>query len=160
MSYLEAATRGVLQKKVFLKISRKSQENTYVQVSFLIKLPSWGLQYGRLLLHICLAECFSKTSTIERKTSMLHHTSFSVTLQDFVMKINWLFSQIWKIFIYLVENILQFKGISQILCTAQKMKLSIKDFFSKCDPIRSFLRICHFTKKIFNGKLHFLCSVA
>ena len=32
--------------------------------------------------------------------------------------------------------------------TAQKMKFSIKDFFSKCDQIRSFL----------NGKLHFLCS--
>ena len=26
-------------------------------------------------------------------------------------------------------------------CTAQKMKSSIKDFFSKCDQIRSFLRI-------------------
>ena len=25
--------------------------------------------------------------------------------------------------------------------TAQKIKLSIKDFFSKCDQIRSFLRI-------------------
>ena len=30
--------------------------------------------------------------------------------------------------------------------TAQKMKFSITDFFSKCDQIRS-------------GKLHFLCSV-
>ena len=26
--------------------------------------------------------------------------------------------------------------------TAQKMKFSIKNFFSKCDQIRSFLRIC------------------
>ena len=26
-------------------------------------------------------------------------------------------------------------------CTAQKMKFSIKDFFSKCDQIRSFLWI-------------------
>ena len=32
---------------------------------------------------------------------------------------------------------------------AQKMKFSIKDFFSKCDQIRIF----------HNGKLHFLCSV-
>ena len=32
--------------------------------------------------------------------------------------------------------------------TAQKMKFSIKDFFSKCDQIRSFLRIwSHFLKK-------------
>ena len=35
--------------------------------------------------------------------------------------------------------------------TAQKMKFSIKDFFSKCDQIQ-------FTKEILNGKLHFLCS--
>ena len=32
--------------------------------------------------------------------------------------------------------------------TTQKMKFSIKDFFSKCDQIR----------RILNGKLHFLCS--
>ena len=32
--------------------------------------------------------------------------------------------------------------------TAQKMKFSIKDIFSKCDHIRSFLRICsHLLKK-------------
>ena len=32
--------------------------------------------------------------------------------------------------------------------TAQKMKFSNKDFFSKCDQIRSFLRICsHLLKK-------------
>ena len=35
----------------------------------------------------------------------------------------------------------------------QKMKFSIKDFFSKCDQIRTF------TEEILNGKLHFLCSV-
>ena len=35
--------------------------------------------------------------------------------------------------------------------TAQKMKFSIKYFFSKCDQIRS-------TEEILNGKLHFLCS--
>ena len=34
------------------------------------------------------------------------------------------------------------------LDTAQKMKFSIKDFSSKCDQIRSFLRICsHLLKK-------------
>ena len=32
--------------------------------------------------------------------------------------------------------------------TAQKMKISIMDFFSKCDQIRSFLRIwSHLLKK-------------
>ena len=39
---------------------------------------------------------------------------------------------------------------------AQKMKFSVKDFFSKCDQIRSFLK--KFTEEILNGKLHFLCS--
>ena len=36
------------------------------------------------------------------------------------------------------------------VCTAQKMKFSIKDFFSKSDQIRSFLRIwSHLLKKSF-----------
>ena len=34
----EAATAGVLYKKVFLKISQNSQENTCSRASFLIKL--------------------------------------------------------------------------------------------------------------------------
>ena len=46
--------------------------------------------------------------------------------------------------------------------TAQKMKFSIKDFFSKCDQIRRKLRMwSHLLKKseeILNGKLHCLCS--
>ena len=40
--------------------------------------------------------------------------------------------------------------------TAQKMKFSIKDFFSKCDRFPSFLVTC--TEKILNGKILFLCS--
>ena len=44
------------------------------------------------------------------------------------------------------------------------MKFSIKDFFSKCDQIRSFLRatadLVTFTEEILIGNLHFLCSVA
>ena len=35
-----------------------------------------------------------------------------------------------------------------------KMKFCIKDFFSKCDQIRT----CEFTEEIFNGNLHF-CAV-
>ena len=38
----------------------------------------------------------------------------------------------------------------------QKMKFFIKDFFGKCDQIRSFT----LTEEILNGKLHFLCSVS
>ena len=40
--------------------------------------------------------------------------------------------------------------------TEQKMKISIKDFFSKCDQIRR--KLVTFTGEILNGKLHFLCS--
>ena len=48
----------------------------------------------------------------------------------------------------------------RISATAQKMDFSIKDFFSKCDQNRSFLRIwSHLLKKFLNGKLHFLWSV-
>ena len=47
--------------------------------------------------------------------------------------------------------------------TAQKMKFSIKDFFSKCDQIRSSLKNSQFpvsqfptfTEEVLNGKLHF-----
>ena len=40
----EAATRGVLCKKVSLENSQNSQENTSARVSFLIKLEVSGLQ--------------------------------------------------------------------------------------------------------------------
>ena len=36
--------------------------------------------------------------------------------------------------------------------TAQKMKFSVKDFFSKCDQIHKKL------EEPFNGKVHFLSS--
>ena len=47
------------------------------------------------------------------------------------------------------ELFLLAKGVKQ---TAQKMKFSIKGFFSKCDHLVTF------TEEIFNGKLHFFCS--
>ena len=43
--------------------------------------------------------------------------------------------------------------------TAQKIKFSIKDFFSKCDKIRSFLHIwVHLLKKSLMENFTFLCS--
>ena len=42
MQTSEAASRGVLYKKVFLEISQNSQGNTCAKVSFLIKLQAWG----------------------------------------------------------------------------------------------------------------------
>ena len=43
--------------------------------------------------------------------------------------------------------------------TAQKMKFSIKDFSSKCDQIRSFLRICSHLLKKFLIENFIFCAV-
>ena len=42
--------------------------------------------------------------------------------------------------------------------TAQKIKFSIKNFFSKFDRIRNVADFT-FTEEIYNEKIHFLCSV-
>ena len=51
--------------------------------------------------------------------------------------------------------------VPDLINTAQKSKFSIRDFFSKYDQIRSFVRIwSHLTKETLNGKLHFLsCEI-
>ena len=48
-----------------------------------------------------------------------------------------------------------------LIVTAQKMKLFIKDFFSKCDQTAGDWSgdLVTFTEEILNGKLPFLCSV-
>ena len=43
--------------------------------------------------------------------------------------------------------------------TEQKLKFSIKYFFSRYDQIRNFCDLVTFTEEILNGKLHFLYSV-
>ena len=44
--------------------------------------------------------------------------------------------------------------------TAQKMKFSIKNFFSKCSHNwQETADLVAFTEENLNGKLHFLCSV-
>ena len=52
------------------------------------------------------------------------------------------------------------KLMDEFTITPQKMKFSIKDFFSKCNQIRRFSAdLVTFTEEILNGRLHFLCSV-
>ena len=46
----------------------------------------------------------------------------------------------------------------QKVALPKKMKFFIKDFFSKCDQIRSIADLVTFATEIFNGKLHFLYS--
>ena len=55
----------------------------------------------------------------------------------------------------ILRIILRFKVKSEH--SAQKMKFPVKNFFSKCDQIRSSTLVT-FIEKIFNGKLHILCS--
>ena len=60
----EVATRGVPQKKVFLKTSQNSQENTCARVSFLTKLQASGLQLAKVFsCEFC--EIFKNTFFIE-----------------------------------------------------------------------------------------------
>ena len=47
----EAATRGVLRRKVFLEIPQNSQENTCPKVSFLIKLQVALTLFKKKLWH-------------------------------------------------------------------------------------------------------------
>ena len=69
--------------------------------------------------------------------------------------------------------VLKFVSVSTSVCsltrflnyTAQKMKFSIKDFFSKCDQIRRKILqfpadLIPFTEKALNGKLYYLRSVS
>ena len=61
----------------------------------------------------------------------------------------------------LVSNILSKTGYHEKWerYTAQKMKFSIKDFFSKCDQVRSFLRIrSHLLRKSLME--NFICCAA
>ena len=72
---------------------------------------------------------------------------------------NFLLPNFWYLKSWCCFNIIK----KYFAITAQKMKLSIKDLFSKCDQIHSFLQfladLVTFTEEILNEKLHFLCSV-
>ena len=69
----------------------------------------------------------------------------------FIIFKGFLFKEIQQIFLEGVGPPLSF--------TAQKMKFSVKDFFSKCDQIHSFLRIwSHLLKKCFMENFIF-CAV-
>ena len=56
----ETTTRGVLWKKVFLEISKNSQENTCAKVSFLIKLQAYCNFIKKRLWHRCFPVNFAK----------------------------------------------------------------------------------------------------
>ena len=58
MKQTEAATGGVLWKKVFLEISQSSQESTCARDSFLIKLHAWNFIKKESLARVYSSEFY------------------------------------------------------------------------------------------------------
>ena len=65
---------------------------------------------------------------------------------------------LYSVGIFKTRNVASLCGCD-ISCTAQKVKFSIKDFFSKCDQIRSFLRIWSHLQKKSLMKNFIFCAV-
>ena len=83
------------------------------------------------------------------KPPNLSETDFTTSLETIISKLSNSYEK------------LILMGDFNMTTTAQKMKFSIKYFFSKCEQIRRKLRIwSNFTEEILNGKLHFLCSTS
>ena len=60
-----------------------------------------------------------------------------------------------------IKGTQSFQTVDFLTQTAQKMKFSITDFFSKCDQIRRKLRIwSHLLKESLIEKPYFLCSAS
>ena len=73
MGNAEAATGGVLYKKVFLKISINSQENTCARVSFLIKLLACNFIKKETLAQVssCDLSKFLRTAFLQNTSGWL-----------------------------------------------------------------------------------------
>ena len=77
-AYNQCASEALVQrysvKVVFLEISKNSQENTCVSVSFLIKLQAWDLGPATLLKKETLAQVFSCEICEISKNTFFHRT--------------------------------------------------------------------------------------
>ena len=93
--------------------------------------------------------CSDKFHKIHRKTPMSESPFYRTPLEDcfyhFSLNLTNHQSKLFRIFYYCI--------------TAQKMKFSIKDLFSKCGRIRSFLRIWSHLRKKSLTKNFFLQSI-
>ena len=78
----EAATRGVLSKKVFLEISENSQENTRARVSLFNKVAA--LRPATLLKKRLWHRCFPVNFTIFLRTPFLQNTSGGLLLVQLI----------------------------------------------------------------------------
>ena len=80
------------------------------------------------------------------------------SLSELIHKIHW-YDQCNQYSINLLPQSCWYGYILWCNVIAQKMKFSIKDFFNKCDQIRSFLRILsHLLKKSLMENFIFLCN--
>ena len=64
--------------------------------------------------------------------------------------------------VYIYIGVYMYVYTPLCVIAAQKIKFSIKNFFSKCGQISRKLRtwsLVIYTKEMLNGKLHFLCIV-
>ena len=71
----KAATRGFLQKNIFLKNSQNSQENTCARVNFLIKFRGKAFYKRALLKKVLWHRCFPANFAKFSITSFLQRTS-------------------------------------------------------------------------------------
>ena len=103
-----------------------------------------------------IVDFFSKCDQIHSFLNGKLHFLYSVTLVSLINEVSQFFLKPNK-----QDGGINKKGLimKNVQNTVQKMKFSIKDFFSKCDQIRSFLRIwSHLLKKSLMENF-FFCAV-
>ena len=81
----EAVAQTCSVKKVFVEISQNSQENIYVRVSFLIKLPAWDLQPAPLLKKRLWRRCFPVNFVKFPKTPFLTELFLAAASEDLAL---------------------------------------------------------------------------
>ena len=77
-------------------------------------------------------------------TKLTSRTWFLWLIEDILMTWSIIFVWVFIVNVRKLKNSYFQKYIRNVSHTAQKMKFSIKDFYSKCDQIRTFQRISHF----------------
>ena len=101
-----------------------------------------------------------KKASFVRQTNFPRNWKLELWKLTFVLKQSFILTKSNDLFsYYLLFDLKSDKGSYLTIFTAQKMKFSIKGFFSNCDQIRRFsVDLVAFTEETLNGKRHF-CAV-
>ena len=91
---LEATTRGILSKKVFLEISQNSQENTCSRASFLIKLQASASACNFIKKEALAQVFFCEFCEISKNTVFTEH--LWVTASEECQFFFWIFERMFK----------------------------------------------------------------